>query len=251
MMAVQAALTGPFTAASVWAALLVGLTGGFGHCIAMCGPVAASGGALAGVAGTHGSAPKRRARVALWQAAYNGGRILTYTLIGAVLGGLGSLTAVRGALGPIQQVMWLIVGEIMLFMGLAMAGVPLLARVGRSVEERYAHATRGWLARAVAALPGAEVKAALPLGMLMGLMPCGFLMSMELFAVGTGSWLAGGLTMLAFGIGTVPALGGFGLAGGLIGTRARTWLIYVGSVVVVAMGVLYIVRALSGGMAMR
>lgn len=248
MMTVQAALTGPFTIASVWGALLVGLAGGFGHCIAMCGPIAASGGALAGVtaSGERGSA----ARVWLWQLAYHCGRVLTYTLIGVALGGLGSLAAVRGALGPIQQAMWLIVGEIMIFIALAMAGVPLLSRFGRRFEERYARATRGWLMRTADALTRADAWAAVPLGMLMGLMPCGFLMSIELFAVATGSWLAGGLTMLAFGVGTMPALVGFGAVGGLIGVRARTWLVYAGSAVVFGMGVVYVVRAVSGGMTM-
>ena len=160
-----------------------------------------------------------------------------------------TIAAVRGALGPVQQVMWLVVGNIMIFMGLAIAGVPLLARFGRSVEERYASLTKGWLGRAYSALATSGPGMAFPLGMLMGLMPCGFLMSIEVYAVGTGSALAGGLTMLAFGVGTVPALAGFGAAGGLLGPRARAWLIYIGAAIVVGLGVLYIARAFTGGMA--
>jgi len=243
----QTLLSGPFTVATIWAALLVGLAGGFGHCVAMCGPIVAGGGALAGVSTPGGG---RVRRVALWQLAYHSGRLLTYTGIGAALGGIGSLAAVRSALGPLQQVMWLVVGEVMIFMGLAIAGVPLLARFGRRLEERYASATKGWIGRAIRALPKAGPGLAFPLGMLMGFMPCGFLMSIEVYAVGTGSWLSGGLTMLAFGIGTVPALAGFGAAGGLLSPRARTWLIYIGAAIVVALGALYVARALTGGMAM-
>ncbi len=236
-----AALSGSFTLPGLWAVFLVGLAGGFGHCITMCGPISATVGAFSGA-----SAPRtgrRGSRVVRWQLAYQGGRVLTYTAIGAALGALGSLAAVRGALGPAQRLVWLIAGEAMIFMGLAIAGVPLLARFGRSVEEGYSNATRGWFRRACRAVTTSNPATAFPLGMLMGLMPCGFLMSIELYAVGTGSALFGSLTMLAFGLGTVPALAGFGAAGGLLGAKARSWLIYVGAAVVIALGVLYVVRA--------
>jgi sulfite exporter TauE/SafE len=244
-MATAAAVSGPFTLASLWAVFLVGLAGGFGHCITMCGPISAGGGAFAGVA-ARSTSGNRAARVAWWQLAYQGGRVLIYTAIGGALGALGSLAAVRGALAPLQQLVWLVAGEAMIFMGLAIAGVPLLARFGRSVEEGYAKATKGWFLRACRALATSGPKAAFPLGMLMGLMPCGFLMSIELYAVGTGSALSGALTMLAFGLGTVPALAGFGVAGGLLGTKARTWLIYGGSAIVIGLGIFYVVRAVGG-----
>jgi sulfite exporter TauE/SafE len=239
----SAAVLGPFSLASLWAVFLVGLAGGFGHCIAMCGPIAVAGGVFSG-AGTGPEGRPRTARVAWWQLAYQGGRVLTYTAIGAALGAFGSLFVVRGALGPVQRLVWLIAGEVMIFMGLAIAGVPLLARFGRSVEDRYAKATRGWFRRACRRLAGPDPRTALPLGMLMGLMPCGFLMSIELYAVGTGSALFGSITMLAFGLGTVPALAGFGTLGGLLGARARSWLVYAGAAIVIALGVYYVVQAL-------
>lgn len=236
-----AALSGPWTVGSLWAVFLVGLTGGFGHCIAMCGPISAAGGVWSGAAA---SADGRRARgVALWQLGYQVGRIVTYTAIGAALGALGSLAAVRGALGPLQRILWLLAGEIMIVMGLAIAGVPLLARFGRSIEAGYAKTTSGWFRRAYTALRKAGPRASLPFGMLMGLMPCGFLMSAEFYAVGTGSAIAGGATMLAFGLGTIPALAASGAIGGALGARSRAWFVYAGAAIVVALGVFYIARA--------
>lgn len=236
-----------WSAATLWATFLVGLAGGFGHCVAMCGPLVAASGLLFGAAASSADAtarPRRRAgAVALWQAGYHGGRLLTYACIGALLGALGSLGAVRGALGPLQRWVWLVAGLLMIIMGLAIAGVPALVRLGRVVERGASVATAGWFGGAYAALAKAGPAAAVPLGMLQGLLPCGFLLSIEASALGTGSALAGAATMLAFGLGTVPALAGFGAASGLLGARGRTWLLYGGGAIVVALGVFYVVRA--------
>lgn len=240
---VGAALTGAWTLGSLWAVFLVGLTGGFGHCIAMCGPIAAAGGVWSGTAASASPDGRKVRGVVLWQVGYQVGRLLTYTAIGTALGALSSLAAVRGALGPLQRVLWLVAGEIMIAMGLAIAGVPLLARFGRGIEAGYAKATSRWFRRSYSALLKAGPRAALPFGMLMGFMPCGFLMSVEFYAVGTGSALAGGATMLAFGLGTAPALALSGALGGAMGARARTWLVYAGAVIVVALGVFYVARA--------
>lgn len=235
-------LSEPGTAGALWAVFLVGLTGGFGHCITMCGPIAAAGGAWSGTASSAEGGRRGRA-VALWQVGYQAGRLLTYTAIGAALGSLGSLAAVRGAIGPLQRLVWLAAGEIMIVMGLAIAGVPLLSRFGRRLESGWASASGGTFRRAYRVLIKAGPRAAFPFGMLMGLMPCGFLISIELYAVGSASALAGAATMLAFGLGTVPALAASGAVGGLITAKARAWLTYAGAAVVVALGIFYVVRA--------
>jgi uncharacterized protein len=239
---VTGVLSEPGTVAGLWAVFLVGLTGGFGHCIAMCGPFSAAGGAWAGASSSAEDGRRGRA-VALWQIGYQAGRVLTYTAIGAALGGVGSLAAVRGAIGPVQRLVWLIAGEVMIVMGLAIAGVPLLSRFGRAVESGWARATGERFRRAYRALVRSGPRAAFPFGMLMGLMPCGFLISIELYAVGSGSAAAGAATMLAFGLGTVPALAASGAVGGLLTAKARAWLVYAGAAVVVALGVFYVVRA--------
>jgi sulfite exporter TauE/SafE len=239
---------GAGAAAGLWAVFVVGLTGGFGHCIAMCGPfVAASG--FASAAATS-SAPDVRAGVrvrslAAWQAGYHGGRLVTYSAIGAALGSLGSIATVRNAIGPFQRWVWLAAGVVMVVLGLAAAGAPIFVRMGRAVESGVGAVTARAVGRAHTALSRLGPVAAVPTGMLMGLMPCGFLLSAEAWALGSGSALLGAATMLAFGLGTVPALAGFGAASGLLGTRARTWLAVAGGALVTVLGAVYIVRAAS------
>jgi sulfite exporter TauE/SafE len=49
--------------------------------------------------------------------------------------------------------------------------------------------------------------------------------------------------MLAFGLGTLPALVAVGAAAGLLGSRGRTWMVAIGGILVAALGVAYLVRA--------
>jgi len=231
-------VTGSWTAATLWAVFVVGLTGGFGHCIAMCGPLTAAAG-LAGGVGRRGPA------VAPWQLAYHAGRLATYAAIGVLLGAIGSVWTLRSALGPVQRWVWLVAGVLMVVMGLAAAGAPVFASIGRSVEGAAGGASSRWFGRLFRWLTERGVWGAVPLGMLNGLLPCGFLLSIEATALAAGSPGLGALTMLAFGLGTVPALAGFGAASGLLGARGRTWLLRAGGAVVVGLGLLYIVRGIS------
>ena len=57
-------------------------------------------------------------------------------------------------------------------------------------------------------------KGLLLIGLMNGLMPCGPLQAMQLCALSAGSWWMGGLSMLAFALGTTPLMLGFGLVGG-------------------------------------
>ena len=85
--------------------------------------------------------------------------------------------------------------------------------------------------------------AGLPLGLLMGLLPCMPLLPVELAALASGSAALGALTMLMFGIGTVPALAGFGLASGLVGARARGVFAYATGALVLGIGGIIVLQA--------
>lgn len=238
------AIAGPWSLATLWAVFAVGLAGGFGHCIGMCGPLMAASGLVSGATADTSARPGARVRaVAVWQTAYHAGRLLTYACVGALLGALGSLAAVRGILGPVQRWVWLVAGVLMVVMGLAVAGAPWLRRLGSSLESGAGLASGAWFAKAFGALRARGPWAAFPLGMLNGLLPCGFLASIAVSALAAGSPLLGAATMLAFGLGTVPALAGFGAVSGLLGAQPRAWLLRLGGAIVVVLGVLYVVRA--------
>ena len=142
-----------------------------------------------------------------------------------------------------QRYVGLVAGVLMLLVGLAMLGVPKLDRVLRAAESGGV-AGSGWFTRACVWLLAAGWTASVPLGMLLGLLPCGFLLGMEAWALVSGSAGAGALTMLAFGLGTVPALAGFGLASGFLGVRLRGTLTYLGAAIVSCLGLFVIGRSL-------
>jgi sulfite exporter TauE/SafE len=234
---------GEWTVATLWLAFTVGLAGGFGHCIGMCGPFVAASSISGGVGGSR--APRS---AGLFQAGYHTGRLLTYTALGALLGALGAAGTIEKLAGPAwlapaQRYLGLVAGVLMLLVGFAMLGVPKLDKLMRAAEAGGV-SDAGWFTRAYVRLQAGGWKASIPLGMLLGLLPCGFLLGMEAWALVSGSATAGALTMLAFGLGTVPALAGFGLASGLLGTRMRGAFTYVGATIVVALGVFTIGRAL-------
>lgn len=164
---------------------------GSAHCVAMCGGIAT------GL--SHGR------QHGLWQAALpNLGRILGYALGGAIVGGLG------GGLLALARTPWLAVGmRAAVGLVLVVAGLRLLDR--RGWLPRFAGGSGArlwqWLAPLRARVwPADTAGKRLALGMLWGWMPCG--LSTTLLAA---AWLQasawhGALTMLAFGLGTLPAM---------------------------------------------
>lgn len=177
-------------------AFMAGLLGA-GHCFGMCGGIAGGFGALATGRGAFGSA-----------LLFNGGRIISYGLLGGVLA---VLIGVAGeGLGVPGWSRWLrlltgvliaLVGLRFLFdwQGLArieQAGAGLWRRVSPLVNK--AARTRGPLGR-------------LALGLTWGFLPCGLVYTMLLTAMSTGKFVDGFLTMFAFGVGTLPALLGMTL----------------------------------------
>ncbi len=215
----------------VGAAFLLGVFGS-GHCLGMCGGIASALGlASRGADGT----PSRMAPLL-----HGAGRLTTYALLGAVLGGLGHATDVLLGLGP-----WLrsAAGLLVVLFGLQLMGL----RIGGDRIERGGLALWRRIAPMTARLRGDyTAPRALMLGGLWGLLPCGLVYSAAAAATATGSALTGAAFMLAFGLGTMPALlmstgfvvGGFGaqlgrpewrrLAGALM-VLLGCWSIWTGS----------------------
>lgn len=192
------------------ALFLVGLVTSV-HCVAMCGDINLSQ-----------SLPGERAVPPLSPAlGYNAGRVLSYTAIGLLLGGLGGLLGLSGGglSTLLQGLLKLAAGLLMVGMGLGMLG--LTPALGTLPLPRPA------------LRPG---RRPLLVGLLNGLMPCGPLQSMQLVALASGSALTGGLSMLAFSLGTVPLMLGFGLLVAGLGRRFARPVRTAGSVLVAVMG---------------
>lgn len=175
------------------AALAIGLAGA-GHCLGMCGGIAAA----VGVGGR--SAPGTTV-------AYHAGRITSYTLLGALLGLLA---------GSIQLAAWTLAlrylaGFLLIAMGLYIAdwwrGLTYLERGGALLWRPVQRFSSRWL-------PVQRPREAYALGLGWGLMPCGLIYSALAYALTAQDALHAGALMLAFGIGTLPAMLGTSLAAG-------------------------------------
>lgn len=177
------------------------------HCVAMCGGISLSQ-SLAGL-------QKQRAS---WKPtlSYNLGRLLSYTLVGALLGGLGGAVSALPASYGFQGAVKLVAGAAMVTMGLSML----------NLLPRRAH-TRRFFPKAVTPFT---------VGLCNGLMPCGPLQSMQLLALGTGSMLRGGLSMLLFGLGTMPLMLTFGSLVGLLGKKFTQAVLTGGAVLICVLG---------------
>ncbi|WJW75773.1 sulfite exporter TauE/SafE family protein [Thiohalobacter sp. IOR34] len=195
------------------AALLVGLFGGV-HCIGMCG----------GIVGALGlSLPESgRARLAAqlpWLLAYNLGRIASYCLAGALLGGIGGLAAHWAGLREAQLLLQLLAGLMMLALGLYLGGWWLglthIERAGGRLWQRLEPLGRRLL-------PVRSWPQALLLGLVWGWLPCGLVYSVLIWAIAAGSAAQGALLMLGFGLGTLPALLVMGSLAARLGTLLRS-----------------------------
>jgi len=240
-------------AAGLWGAFLLGLTGGFGHCLAMCGPFVAAA-SLAEGCGVRTAGGEGAGRRPLgFQLGYHSGRLVTYALLGAVLGLLGQAGAIAALAGPFSPeavTRWLKLagGVAMVLAGIVLLAGSLRTRGGASRAYRLV-TDRPWFAKATASLLRRGPRWGFALGMLMGLLPCAPLLPIEIAALATGYPLYGALTMFVFGLGTVPALAGFGAASGLLGARARGALATASGLIVIALGMVVVWQGigLAGG----
>ncbi len=230
----------------LWAFFLAGLAGGFGHCIGMCGGVIAAC-SFAGCAG--------KARVTgapVYQSLYHAGRLITYGLLGALFGALGSLPGLMASMRPFQRWVPVIAGVLMVVAGLAVGfnwiGTEKAANAGLKSGRSNGRFNRAFSKRfniAAATLSRRGITAAFPLGLLMGLLPCGMLAVIELRAIAGGSAFWGASLMVAFGLGTIPGLAGFGLASGVLGSHTRGVFLKAGAAIVIVMGVFTVVSGVS------
>ena len=182
---------------------MVGLLGA-GHCVGMCGGITAA----LGFAG-HNLRPK-----ASLLFSYNAGRITSYTIAGALVGGLGFLGESYLALGKPLRGM---AGVLLVLMGFYVMGrailLPKLEKVGSHLWQHVQPLGRRFL-------PVKSPAEGFMLGVLWGWLPCGLVYTALAFSATSAAPVEGALAMLAFGCGTLPAM----LAGGYFSQQLKELL---------------------------
>jgi uncharacterized protein len=176
------------------------------HCIGMCGGIV---GALSF------SLPEetRRswARLNLFLLAYNLGRTCSYAIAGALFGALGGALLEPGMRSWLQAGLRWVAAVVVVGIGLHIAGwfprIMAIERLGEPVW-RLIHP----LGRAL--LPVRTLPRAFLYGAIWGWLPCALVYTMLLSAPAEGSAAAGALYMALFGLGTLPAMLGTGIAAG-------------------------------------
>ncbi len=187
------------------AAFLLGIASGV-HCIGMCGGIVAAFSTPNVIQGPHAQSPKPSL---VLLALFNTGRVSAYTLAGAIAGALGSAGALAANLVDVQVAFYVLANVMLVLIGLHLAGATAvlsrLERLGAPVWRRLQPL-------ATAFLPANTPLKALVAGSLWGWLPCGLVYGMLATSIASGSIAGGALTMLAFGLGTVPNLMLAGLA---------------------------------------
>jgi hypothetical protein len=185
------------------AIFLVGLLG-VGHCAGMCGGIV---GALA--AQDAGGRPTWPLHLG-----YNLGRILSYSLAGALVGAVGGLGLAFGPVASLQLTFYVLANLMLVALGFYLMGftrsLAFVERLGQSLWRRIQPLARRFL-------PARSFRQALSLGMLWGWLPCGLVYSVLATALVAGSATKGALAMFVFGLGTLPNL----LLAGILFSRFR------------------------------
>jgi sulfite exporter TauE/SafE len=192
---------------------------GSGHCLGMCGSLVSAFFVRMGDGGK-GVVPL---------ACYHGARIGMYTLVGAAAALAGMALVSTGIIGKAQAILQILAGLVVILLGLDVLGLLRMPAVGLpAAAARALFAAAGRRGPAAGAAMG---------GILNGLMPCALTLAMAVKATSAPDPVQGGLILLAFGLGTLPAMLFVSVIFGRLGTGLRGWLLKGAALVVIALGV--------------
>lgn len=184
------------------------------HCISMCGAI--------NLVATIGSESKVNLKRPLL---YNLGRLISYTLLGGIVGLIGSVISINET---INGLIIIFVSVVMLLMSLNMLNLikvkfPKLIRLKSKVKTNNSFL----------------------IGLLNGFMPCGPLQAMQVYALSTGSFIRGALSMFLFCLGTIPLMLGVGVILNIVKGRKKIILNNIASILILLLSIGMLFRGLS------
>jgi len=185
------------SAIDIYSVFLLGFLG-TGHCIGMCGPL---------VFVIPGSTGKFAPHLY-----YHTGRVMTYTAIGAVMGGIGAgITHIAAATGS-EPTAWitrtqvsisLVAAAFLVYFGLSRIGIFAEPRWMGIAEPKRVLGLKKVLHQS---MTSGKRGAMFLTGMILGFLPCGLSYAAFARALPAGGILSGAVLVLVFGLGTVPGL---------------------------------------------
>lgn len=184
------------------------------HCVGMCGGIMLSQ-SLTKVS-------KNKFEAIEPALMYNLGRVVSYTVLGGIIGALGSVFSLSIAT---QSALQIFAGAFMIIMGLNMTGFSTFRKLNIKLPFSSCKVKN-------------KPKTPFLIGLLNGLMPCGPLQTMQLFALGTGSATKGALSMFMFSLGTVPLMLTFGAVSGLLSKGYTKKILKFSGVLIIVLGLI-------------
>lgn len=190
------------------------------HCIAMCGGINISQ-----------CSQFKHSKPSMPSLLYNFGRVTSYTLIGGIIGGIGSVLSFSG---QFKGYLTLIVSSIMVLMSLKMLKILQIKIPSLKLPPFIRQALHKY-----------SSKGPFFIGLANGFMPCGPLQSMQLYALGTGSIVMGALSMFYFSLGTFPLMFLIGYLSTLLDHRFSKHIMKISGVLIFILGLAMFSRGAS------
>lgn len=155
---------------------------------------------------------------------YNLGRLISYTFLGGIVGLIGSVISVNE---KINGLIIIFASIIMFLMSLSMLNVIKFRLPKLKLKNRI------------------KTNNSFIVGLLNGFMPCGPLQAMQVYALSTGSFIKGMLSMFLFCLGTIPLMFSIGVILNVVNGRKRIILNKVASVLILLLSIGMLFRGLS------
>ncbi|MFA6255075.1 MAG: sulfite exporter TauE/SafE family protein [Patescibacteria group bacterium] len=208
---------------------VIGILASF-HCIGMCGGLVVTYSAGLAASG------EKKLRLSIPHLQYNFGRLISYTIVGGILGGIGSFFAINPYFS----------GGLMLLAGVFMILMAVSLFTNFKMLEKLSLRTPAFIAKFLYGQKYSKnPKGPLVIGLLTGLMPCGPLQAMQLYALGTGSVTRGALSLAVYALGTIPLMFGFGAFISYLSKSYMKKIIKISAVVVGLLALVMINRGLT------
>jgi len=212
----------------LWTAFLIGLVGSF-HCAGMCGPIALA------LPLQQGSWMHKMAGGLV----YNLGRVITYSILGAIFGILGKGIHLAG----FQLWSSVVIGVLMIVIVL----FPLVFGRKVSIEKLFGGYSYQLLKRFQKLFHAGSINSFFWIGLLNGILPCGLVYVAVAGAINTGEVVNAMIYMAMFGLGTIPVMLSISVAGNFISLGIRNMISRLTPYLVILLGTLFILRGLSLG----